>query len=404
MRWQLRNTLVLCAVLTFFIYITKKIDEPVVNICSHLSFEKCSVSEPEVGGSTGLAVCLNYYKTNAGWCPIGTDVLSNHFLSRAELGDIHGRTGPRTITVAWGGAAVDTAGMRMYLHNAGHTDYLGTEFYEVDLHTGQMARLTTPAPLGFQILINSWYSAMPDPRKYPTGSHTYDGLLFVPDTGTILIVNSGRTSGWPVKAAQPYSNRMLLDASELGGIFEFNPSHTEVRNALQPLDIRKVSSVLLSYPRTAYKDGMIYLGSKTRIYTAALSEGGLILNNEIMRTPSAGSGTLTVQGNALISHTTSGHVYKWVNGTRTRVVQKAVVGRSSIACSLNECIAWAGGKEVSVFDGAQWTLRNYSSGPENGDSDVYSKFEYLPQYDIYVGVSAHNQPLWAYKSAIFEEL
>jgi len=347
-----------------------------------------------------LADCLEYFETNAGWCKVGTDNLANHTLSRDELGEIWGWAGTKSIMGAWNGAAVDVAGMKMYFHGLGHTDYMGAEVYEADLQTGGFKRLTNPPALTHQVFYppHGKYYAIPDPSKYPAGGHVYDGALFVPATGTILYINSGRTSGYPISSKNQLPNRTLTDYESLGGTFEFNPSETETRNTLAPLTWRKVANEKFGDPRSTLVGDQIILGSSRSLHNAKLTEEGLDIDaTASYSNPSAGAGILTTQLGKLISYTVAGYLWEWDGKERNLHIQGAPAGASSLACTDSECVAWSGGEELGIYKDGEWTLKIVENGPTNGAGRVYSKFEYFPQYDIFMGSSTISQGIWAYK-------
>ena len=118
----------------------------------------------------------------------------------AQLVEKHGgfkRLGSsRKVLSAWNSAAYDEAGQRLFFHGGGHGDYGGNEVYQFDLKSLEWSRLSDPAPLTLQ----------PDPEEHPrrwlpidedgdgfpdtpSSAHTYDGLVWNPDTGTLWLTS-----------------------------------------------------------------------------------------------------------------------------------------------------------------------------------------------------------------------
>ena len=115
-----------------------------------------------------------------------------------QLVETHGgfkRLGnPRNVLAAWNSAAYDQQGQRLFFHGGGHFDYGGNEVYQFDLKTLEWSRLSDPAPLNFQPDAEArprrWLPADDDGDGLPdtpSSAHTYDGLIWNPDTETIWL-------------------------------------------------------------------------------------------------------------------------------------------------------------------------------------------------------------------------
>ena len=116
----------------------------------------------------------------------------------AQIVETHGgfeRLGnPRAILSAWNSAAYDQQGRRLFFHGGGHFDYGGNEVYQFDLKSLEWSRLSDPAPLNFQpdpeAHPRRWLTADEDGDGLPdtpSPAHTYDGLIWNPDTETIWL-------------------------------------------------------------------------------------------------------------------------------------------------------------------------------------------------------------------------
>lgn len=61
----------------------------------------------------------------------------NHVLPKSPSREIKMVTGPKSVIIAWNGAAFDSKNLKMYFHGGGHRDYGGDEVYELDPQIGK---------------------------------------------------------------------------------------------------------------------------------------------------------------------------------------------------------------------------------------------------------------------------
>ena len=88
-----------------------------------------------------------------------------------------GMTGVRSVTDAWGGAALRQNGSYYILHGGGHGDYAGNEIYalQLSLDAPQWTRIWGPTPNN-AIVPNQYY--YDDSPSSPASIHTYNSLVF----------------------------------------------------------------------------------------------------------------------------------------------------------------------------------------------------------------------------------
>lgn len=345
-----------------------------------------------------LSNCLDYYaQGNTGWCSISNNYANDIYRTREELGDLWGIIGPKAKMTAWNGMAFDPVEGKIYSHGAGHADYYGLEVDVFDTQTGLWSQLSDPPPMDFYVLNGGQYCKSVDLRKYPGGSHTYDGIIFHPVTRTILV--QAGDSVWGTCSGTPPAGLTELNESDRWGVYEFNPSATETRNGLAPLDWRKVSDTNLKYGRTTFGNGQLYMGTNTAFYQATLDETGLTISSSpVYSHGGCGQGNLEFADGKLKTYTSIGCYYEWTpEGARTKITGSSTVG-SAMACEDGGiCLMWSGGYDVNLFYNGAHSLVSHPSGPENGNSYVFSKWQYWPQHDVYIGVSSHTQKVWVYK-------
>jgi hypothetical protein len=87
------------------------------------------------------------------------------------------------VTTAWNSGTFDTLRNRLIVWGGGHNDYYGNEIYAIDLGSASSSRLNDP---GVPV-------ATSDPQESIVGGtqansrHTYDGLQFLEDTGSLFV-------------------------------------------------------------------------------------------------------------------------------------------------------------------------------------------------------------------------
>lgn len=357
--------------------------------------------------SNGFADCIaSYAEGMSGWCKVSDDVFDNVRLSDAEADSlgVKGSTGSKAVMVAWNGAALDPDNLTMYFFGGGHNDYYGNEWYAYDIKAGKFERLNDPSPLDhyyFSTNLNQ-YCRIPDPAV-PASAHTYDGLGFNVPTGTIIMVNQGYSQ---LCGARPATGTEV-NGTQIANIYEFNPSKTEVRNGLQPLTYRNHGRHNYQYPRSVIKDGEIMLGGNLQMFRHAFVDGLLTQQDYVFRNPPAGDGVADKLAGTSerVTYMNAGYMWGfwrselgWPNYIRNTRIPNS----GGMACGDGECLFWSGESNVTVWNPSApntYTDVKHTIGPTGGDSRVYSKLQYIPDYDVYIGVSNVNQPVWLYKVA-----
>ena len=324
--------------------------------------------------------------------------------------------GPRAVLQAWNGAAFDEEGLLLYFMGGGHADYGGNEVYEFDLKTGRWARLTDPSPLSF---LYRWrektqteaarYCWAPDMRRVPGAAHTYDGLQFSRKTRTIFLVMMGTANGScfdDKKGEYEGDPRILFGRDRGAGIFEFNPARRETRNGLAPLTWRRLAlpqGLRLSYPRSLeLPDGAMVVGSKTTLYPFDPSSGAV--GKRLWREADFGDGVAEYHplGLVLSLHRKALLLRSLQTGALERIAAPGLHGKSLAIDESGVVFSWDGRHRVLTIDPRApertWRLYDWSgAGPPSGDRRVYSKWQYLAAYGVFVGLSDHTTGVWVYK-------
>ena len=367
----------------------------------------CNEPPPPVT-SGAFSDCLDYYAAgNSGWCQLGDSTFSDVRLSDAEANafGVKGSGGSKAVMIAWTGAAIDRANDTMYFWGGGHNDYYGNEVYSYKYVTDEWERLTDPAVYThyYESPGKGWCT-VPDPQLSPPSAHSYDGIEYHPERGTIWLTNQGSSSNctWTEPTALV---KIELDDTK-SGVWEFNPSKTETRVGLAPLTWRRLGTNYFGYPRTEWVNGKMLMGSNTQIFEVfADANDQFVLGPQVAGNASAGQGVLTAISNTLYYYMSSG--YTWASdldtGSGGLIVQGNAPAWGQMECGA-VCLSWGGGEDLSLLDpvAKTWTLIDHATGPVNdsqytGRGRVYSKWRYLPKYDVFIGVSGYNLPVYLYK-------
>ena len=343
--------------------------------------EKKKIATPvdvrEVSRRKTLMDCFNELKVrDGGWCSMSGASI-NDVLPKSISPEIHMVSGPKSVISAWNGAAFDSQRLKMYFHGGGHRDYGGNEVYELDLLLGRWTRLTDPSfiPKATKEV------RCPVPETGPAASHTYDGIIFSKVTQTIFVIPSvyGCFRG---------------NLTTKGDLWEFNPPKTATRNYLAPLSWRyrkkMPKKMQPMYYRTAeYPKGQLYMANAHNEWVFHPKEGSW---KRIGGRPNFGAGTSVYDKSrrGIWSLHRLGLLF-----TKPPIISKKVTapgagvdGHSGLAMTRdNKLIFWNGAGLIHTFDPKtlEWRLFDWmGKGPKIG-SRVYSKWVWIPRYDLYVG-------------------
>ncbi|MCB1679170.1 MAG: hypothetical protein KDI16_10865 [Halioglobus sp.] len=316
--------------------------------------------------------------------------------------------GPSAVLTAWNSAAYDPVDRYLYFMGGGHADYGGNEVYRFELDSGTWRRLTDPSPLDYYTASRGGHSFwIPDTDRVPGAFHTYDGLLFLPATRTLLALSLGPANGARVDPGEPLDRTRLKADGGGPRQYEFNPSLVDLRNGLPPLQWRLLGTRDWGYPRSAVlPDNTLVLGSKTRLYRAQLVAGKLEVLSQFSSQADSGDGTLVYD--AARELLWSMHAKVLLAFARTgRLVKKLPPPNraKSIAISTDgRLVTWDGGALVSVLDpddpAPHWSVTDWGAqGPTAAHSGrVYEKWQHVGD-NLFVGVSTDQHGVWLFKLA-----
>ncbi len=367
----------------------------------------------------------------AGWCEISvskqhpsiSSVWPKNLDKKTTM-----NTGPASVLIAWNSAAFDKNNRIFYFFGGGHADYGGNEVYRFELDSGSWLRLTEPSPLN-HLFAQADYKKREgkpwrrlcwttDTRRLPASTHTYDGLIFSHATKTIFLYNMRAANGSCFEdTTDSFKNSSAVIGSRTAtkGWYEFNPSIDRKINELPPLSWRKVfdaqqlsqAHIHQGYPASAELDnGKIIFGSKhrTAIYNPTNSDPDTL--STFSHQADWGDGTKEYdnqraivwslhQQKLLAFDAKNGHLSK-------RLDAKLNHGKSIAISNAGDIVSWNGKSKIFSLNPdqppAEWQVLDWGiQGPTVGDSRVYGKWVYLPEFDVFIGLSSHKTGVWVYK-------
>jgi hypothetical protein len=344
----------------------------------------------------------------AGFYEIPDTRIADVFPSSAQLKDGWGVLGPRAVIMAWNGAGFDPDKLEWYFHGGGHTDYGGNEVYRFSFTSLRWQRLTLPAPYPKRNPDKSSPLAerCPYPLSGPPSTHTYDGTFFSSATGTLFVF--GDIAYCPSSQGLRWGN----------GADEFNPSESESRNGLSPLSWRwrpEISAPKGLKHTAVLADGNVLIGGGESDALLDPRSGQVSASNG--NAGNAGPGTslydhrrntiwlLNNAGLSRIDYTNNNL------SSRQKIVSApcpyGINGSSGIALHVpsGKLVFWNGGNQIVTFDPdhEKWQKFDFSSnGPKQDGSEssyIYSKWIYLPEFDLFAGYNDPRQGIKLFKFA-----
>lgn len=309
-----------------------------------------------------------------------------------------GVMGPRAVTVAWGGAAFDTKRNIFVVTGGGHTDYGGNEVYEFSLETMQWTRTTEPSPLRQSAGPVGTFEVA-DGTEAPVSSHTYDGLLYLPNVDRVFkfggsyyrvgwpydphaYLYSTETKTWQRRSAAPTGSLEVSSAYDprtgealvgtAKGVWAYDPVHDRWRSVADQSS-RGMGYVADFHPLSRQ---FVQVGnSKVPIFYCAVD--GLRKCYSVLKL--------------------SGHF--------------VIPNASGIAfdpISRNFAL-WGGSREVWTLDTQTWTVRLFPNSDgaapdhqiENANGNktrgIYGRWQYVPALRVFIGYGDAADNVWLYK-------
>jgi hypothetical protein len=310
-----------------------------------------------------------------------------------------GIIGPRGVIEAWSGAAFDTKRSILVVTGGGHADYGGNEVYEFSLETLRWTRATEPSRLTARDE-NSLHFVVADGSEAPISTHTYDGLVYLPNVDRVFkFGGSAYRSG-----VAPDGHAYLYDVE----------ARRWSRRAAAP---RSVLEVATAYD-TRTGEALVVHYTGLMAYDPVKDEWRDVARGDAHARPGTAefgslSGELVLVGGALgpvasRSLTPLGPLRRSPLSGDTSFA----VGAPGIAFhpDANLFFIWNGDRTVWSLDPATWNVRLWPNregpAPSHHDPDgkmrtrgIYGRWQYVPALEVFIGYVHSADNVWLYRPA-----
>jgi hypothetical protein len=303
-----------------------------------------------------------------------------------------GTMGPRAVTDAWGGAAYDPKRNVLVLTGGGHNDYGGNEVYEFHLRTLKWVRATEPSPMldigngRFQVLGS----------QAPVSSHTYDGLVYLPNLDRIF-----KYGGSYYRGGTAYDRHAYLYSIA---------DKSWKRAAEAPITLVQVVSDF--DPKTARVivgtgSGLMFYSTTEDKWTVASRSNSQLFAVAGVLDPETRLFVQIIEGNGAIEY------FKLDEPAvrhKTKIAGPQEWGPRAGAAFDNrskQMVIWAGGREVWRVRTSDWSVTKIvpaGTAPtgtlQNGTprtAGIYSRWQYVPDLDCFIGYQHFADNVWLFK-------
>jgi hypothetical protein len=325
--------------------------------------------------------------------PLTRETIYSHIL--------RGNSGFRSVTFAWSGGAYDPDHHKMLIWGGGHQDYYGNEVYAFNLQTTAWERLTDPTIAGS--LGNR--EVLDDGR--PVSRHTYDGLSYSTHTHRMFAYGGSRSrdgSGTPASwsfdpAAGTWQHLNVrwdgatandqLDGQCCGYDSEYDPVSQQVfmrsHSTLHAYDARSNtwSEPLQQNQPNGWGSQKGVVDTSRSLYFS-IGRGGYLVYDIANRRDVTSSWPMAGVENVV--------------GTPQSLIYGPGAAYDSKA---DKIVAWVGGGPWVMDMGSRtWEQKSgvgAPSVPDGQDRTTYSRFRYVPEYNVFILINSTTQNVYFYK-------
>lgn len=313
-----------------------------------------------------------------------------------------GVSGPESVVSAWGGAAFDTKRNVLMVTGGGHNAYGGNEVYEFNLESLTWKRVTEPSAYEQ----DPDYSKRSDAQNYvrtldgsPVSSHTYDGLQFLPDSGSMWQFGGsqwkhGNNSDWHAYVFDPKAKHWVRGTKAPTYMLQVASAWDSKRKRV--LSIYKTG--LMAYDPETDKWSKVTGGWYSQVGRVAEYDPEhdifLLIGSKSNKKPIA---YVDLKTNKLEEVKLAGdaNIPLWSPGLTYDSARK-------------QFVVWGGNREVWTIDPATWVATKFANlqgpAPSSKTADgkaknhgIYSRWQYAPDYDVFIGYNSARDNVWVYK-------
>lgn len=313
-----------------------------------------------------------------------------------------GTQGPASITLDWGGGAFDTKRNRLIITGGGHNNYGGNEVYEFWLSDLSWHRVTDPSPN---------FAPHPDgvdghyimTDGTPLSAHTYDGLLYIPTVDRFMQCfgpnwYKGDNTDYNAHLFDLDTNTWAVGAQAPKYLLQPASAWDSKRNrALYVTQTGIVAYDPVADTWTSITTAFYYQAGRSAEYDP-VHDILLLL----------GSGTSPDNNRIPIAYydlAAGGGLHAPpVTGAQVPTFRPGLVYDTR----RNIFVIWNGERKVTTLDPATWIAvdDNAATGPAptqiksdgtTKGSGIFSKWQYSPDYDIFIAYNDTSDNVWLYK-------
>ncbi len=296
-----------------------------------------------------------------------------------------GVVGPAAVISAWGGAALDTARLRLVLWGGGHADYYGNELYAFSIQTLTWARLTDP-------FVDPVLDQEVNADGTPNSRHTYGGLAYLAhadrffgQAGSLAGVGSARCDRtWVFDlAGSSWTDR--APATSPGGGFGCTATYAPDSGKLWWGACAASFAGLWSYDDdtntwTKHNDDNFY--EHTSAYDST-------------------RGLLVVVGNGeVFAYDVRGQSYTrqaWSTSGGDAFIARSAPGLDYDPVA-DRIVGWHGGPVYALdVEARTWTAFNPPGAPATTNNGIYGRWRYVPGVNAFVVVTDIDANVHFYK-------
>ena len=291
---------------------------------------------------------------------------------------------------AWSGGTYDTKRNRMIIWGGGHNDYYGNELYVFDLATAQWLRLNDP-DLDFELYMDCFEThASGNPRS----RHTYGGLEYIEHADRFWAYGGSLACGSGSSSSKTW-------------VFDFDQM---TWTDLQPTGTAPSWDNLQEYSIYDPSSGLIYLFWHGQLFRydydantweqldddqVSWSEKGCAIDHSRDLLVEIGDGLVGVWD------LNNGGTFSrqiWTTTSADQLVSSRAPGLQYDPVA-DRMVAWNYGSDIYELDldSRQWTTHVLQGGPDSVSLYVYGRFQYIPDYNVYIAISHIDEDVYFYK-------
>jgi hypothetical protein len=295
---------------------------------------------------------------------------------------VHGVVGPRSVIIAWGGAALDTKRNRLVLWGGGHADYYGNELYAFDINKLVWQRLTDPFP-------NPVKDQEINADGTPNSRHTYNGLAYL-----------------------THADRFFAQGGALAGVgfakcdvtwtFDFATKKWEDRKPTGTLPGGGIGQCCAYDPRSK----KLYYGNNKGLFSYDYDQNRWVkLNNDSFYYHTLAVDTkrgllIGAGGKALFAYDLNQKDFRRRNWKSSGAQDLVNAGNPGLDYDplADKIVGWHKGK-VYVLDIPKrtWTVKDVPGGPKDSRNGTYGRWRYVPAVNVFILVTDWDRNVFFYK-------